>query len=295
MIPRLTSKSINSPEIDTASFPDRLIVRLLAEPLERASKRKGLAFVFLLFIAGLMGAPQASADIVINAADDGPNVVFSYTGSLEQGTLDAFGSGGTAGSSFGNNSFINGSATFGWTYFQPGMETGTKYTGDILALNPDFTQPLPNGLYMPADSASGDFFLIDNELERMDLMVPDGYVGGSTISGSMTFNNTSLMKMGIDTSSTIQMFLPGPDSESIFYFLFDVPDPVVSGPTAPVQVVDYGALSSLTDSAIPMNGAAGQIAGGVQQIGVNGLGSRLFRVRNRTTGGSGVAQAGSRF
>lgn len=300
MIPRLSSKSINSPEIDTSSSPDRLTVRLLTQPLERVSKRKGLAFVFLLFMAGLMGAPQASADIVINAADDGPNVVFSYTGSLEQGTLDAFGSGGAAGSSFGANSFINGSASFGWMHFRPGTATGTLYTDDLLALNPGFTQPLPNGLSRNADSVSGDFFLIDNELERMDLMVPDGYVGGSTISGSMTFNNTSLMALGIDTSSTIQLFLPGPDSESIFYYLFDVPDPVVPVALTSIAsesepVVDYGALYSLTNSALPMNGAAGQIAGGVQQIGVNGLGSRLFRVRNRTTGGSGVAQGGSRI
>ncbi len=300
MISRPSSKSINSPEIDTSSSPDRLIVRLLAEPWERASKRKGLALVFLLFMAGLMGAPQASADIVINAADDGPNVVFSYTGSLEQGTLDAFGGVISTGASFGPNTYIEGSARFARMHFRPGVATGTRYTVDLLALNLDFTQPLPDGLSLTADSVNGDFFLIDNELERMDLIVPDGYVGGSTISGSMTFNNTSLMAMGIDTSNTIQLFLPGADSESIFYYLFDVPDPVVPVALTPVApelepVVDYGALYSLTSSALPMNGAAGQIAGGVQQIGVNGLGSRLFRVRNRTTGGSGVAQAGSSF
>ena len=239
--------------------------------------------LFLLLFCGFLATPGVHADIYINGADSGGNVVISFSGSLEDSTIDAHSNVSQRNSdgNFGGNPKISGGVSTSYFNFVGTSGGGFGFYDDLTALNPTFQQPLPVNLDLSADSRTGDVFIIDTDVVDNDIALPTNYVGGTEISGSMTFNGTSLAALGIDVNSPQTLVLVGPLGEAIRYW---------QQPSA----ADFEALSSFFNSALPMNGAARQIAPGVQQIGVNGLGNRLFRVRGRVNGNGGITQNGSR-
>jgi hypothetical protein len=145
--------------------------------------KKSLAslIVALAFVSSAQGA------VVINAVETGGNVVFTGTGSLS--TL-AWAQIGQAG----DFAFINPSALL--------VVGPTPAVNSFRFNNPDnFAGPTDFGLDddIFADSGTGDIFglFFDEKI----LVVPGGYVQGTALSGTSTYNNVMLAGLGMNVGS----------------------------------------------------------------------------------------------
>ena len=111
------------------------------------------------------------ADIYINGADSGGNVVISFSGSLEDSTIDAHSNVSQRNSdgNFGGNPKISGGRSTSYFNFVGTSGGGFGFYDDLTALNPTFQQPLPVNLDLSADSRTGDVFIIDTDVVDNDI------------------------------------------------------------------------------------------------------------------------------
>ena len=149
--------------------------------------------------------PQVSADTMYVWAEEiAGSVVFYHQGSID---VTAFSPSSTisAGTSItpSNPTFVNGE--------DPSVMT-TYYTG-VIAINPMFG----NGGQTDATSEAGDTF----GFAGSGIVLPNGYMSGTAISGSMTFSPATFLSLEVDTtpysievagSNTIRMFTRPPVS-----------------------------------------------------------------------------------
>lgn len=145
-----------------------------------------LANTLVIIAATLLSVDTSRADIAITARDVGKDVVFSYTGAIDLTNLGVSTPNSVRGTVYPANDIVG----FGGPTAIPNTVDG--YTSVITAA-PDLGQ----GEFAFATSYSGRYFGVN----QTDIKVPNGYVSGSPISGSMTFAKTKLSTMGFDISN----------------------------------------------------------------------------------------------
>lgn len=173
--------------------------------------------IMALLASGTL-AVSTYAGIIINANEVGSDVVISYAGSINtssltlglRGPYDAHGVNGNYNTLGGVFNF--GTSAIEWLAndnLQTFGAIGTKYTA--------------------ADTYEGDDFGINhNGLETIRL--PENYVSGSEISGSLTFNDATLESLGIyeGVNTATWSFGSGANADSIT-FSAAVPEPATVG------------------------------------------------------------------
>ena len=131
-------------------------------------------------------AVSARAAVIISANEVGPDVVFSYNGSIDL---------------TGNTGFTD--------HVTPVMRIDPSGSTQIVALSaPNYTAydmvisgpaTFGTGGQTDADSGTGDNFYV---LPFADAVaVPIGYTSGDPLSGSITFDNTDLATLGVNTGT----------------------------------------------------------------------------------------------
>jgi len=168
----------------------------------------------------LIVSPAAQAGYIVTLKQVGPNVVATGSGAIDLTGL----------SFFESDSF-------------PGLiaaDTGTIITGPTSAMPPaNFFQGVSgpisfgSGGLRDADSGSGDYVGIGGSRGSGSVLVPQGYVSGTALSDSMTFNNETFSTLGVipgtyvwtwgtgvNQNFTLQIGAAVPDSGSTFALLF---------------------------------------------------------------------------
>ena len=126
----------------------------------------------------------------VNVSQVGPNVVWSGSGSfnLTSLTLNQNIPGVTGGFNRSAAQFVVGPSS---------PSSGTTYSGSSFTTFPTSFGPTPGGL--PPSSSSGSLFGIVQTAPSgpREVLVPQGYVSGTVISGSMTYNSQTISGMGL--------------------------------------------------------------------------------------------------
>jgi hypothetical protein len=168
--------------------------------------------VFVSVAAGsicLFGSPVKAA-VIINAVESNGNVVFNYNGTIDTAGLTDAGLGG-AGSAWINPS--NGEFLA-----VPGSFPQQQYTGVITF------QSFGAGSWTDTNSSvSGNHFGVTIGLNDNVLWVPNGYTGGSSISGSLTFASTDFATLGLTPGASSTISLP---NDTITMNIAAVPAPL---------------------------------------------------------------------
>ena len=148
----------------------------------------------LKFLAGctisfLLALPQAArAAITIYVYQSGPDVIASYSGSLNLGGLVNQGAGGCAG---------------GTAAVQAVAGTLCVGTGNAVTRYSGFTSgafTLGGGGAFLANSTTGSRI---NVASNAVLDLPNGYVGGTTITGSSTWTGQTLVGLGLTAGDRV--------------------------------------------------------------------------------------------
>lgn len=138
-------------------------------------------------------AQKASAVIVVNATQTGNDVTFSYSGLISD--LNGLIGGGFA-ASFSptvqpNRTFGIGPVGSSAIVFRGGPITGPSTIG-------------PGTTLTSANTSSGDrFSLVFPATGTRFLGLPNGYTAGTTISGTSTYTNKSLVDLGLAQGSYV--------------------------------------------------------------------------------------------
>jgi hypothetical protein len=172
-----------------------------------------LGALAVAFAVMLLAASSAQATIMINADQIGPDVVFSYAGSINLSSV----SGGvpTSGSAGGsiNPSLANLS-------FAPGPIT--------LFDLPSFLGPgtFGPGMFTSAAVSTGQAFLFLGPFVSPAIGLPSGYVTMTPLTGSMTFNSATLASLGANPGTYVSTWGPaGGINDSITLQIGSAPVP----------------------------------------------------------------------
>jgi PEP-CTERM motif len=157
----------------------------------------------------------AEASVVIDIAQDGPNVVASGSGAIDLADLSYLGSGNlqmpsTVWGSKGAVIFV-GSSRESHEY---GLSSGpTSFgTGSF----PYYTT-----------THSGDSFGLSSA--GQDLIVTAGYVSGSPLSGSATFDSATIASLGLTPGRYVYTWGNGANADSLTVNIGGVPEPATWG------------------------------------------------------------------
>ena len=159
---------------------------------QRCARTAGIAALGLTAI--LASAQRAEADpsgndtLTITVSQSGSDVVTSFTGAID---LAAFGSSTGGGNSFSFTGSPGGGAIVIGGSIQSSPVAALSYAWTTKVFDPAFS------VYVltPADSASGSIFGFSDVADQ--LVLPTGYVGGQTISGTATYNSTTVTGLGL--------------------------------------------------------------------------------------------------
>lgn len=150
-----------------------------------------ISSTFVLLAATLLSTATSRGDIAITAREVGKDVVFSYTGSIDVTGLGAT----TAASVRGIVYPVNAYVEFGGSSMINNAATG--YFSAVANPAMDVPDNIGTGGATIVTRFSGSYFSVT----RSGIKVPNGYVSGGTISGSMTFAGTKLASMGVNTNN----------------------------------------------------------------------------------------------
>jgi len=164
----------------------------------------------LVAVAMLVVGTSASAAVVINAIESGGHVVFSFSGSVD--LTGATSTGGTAVSSVINPGV-------------PLVDFGGTLSDSYNLANGNGTTFGTSGAHFASIHNTGDIFVyVGSATPRIE--VPDGYVSGNALSGSMTFNNATFASLGITPGTYVwDMKLVGTGTVDQNVTLNVVPEP----------------------------------------------------------------------
>jgi hypothetical protein len=140
------------------------------------------------------GGATGSGDFNVTITQVGSDVVWSGSGSFNLTDLTLVGS-ATACSGFAANQAI---WIAGATPNPPG-ETGQQYEGASLTYPTTFALGTQSGA--PSDATGSMFGVVTGGASGRTIVVPDGYVTGTTISGSTTYSGTTIADLGLATGT----------------------------------------------------------------------------------------------
>lgn len=169
----------------------------------------------------LLGAPAADAAIVLNIRQVGQDVTIEGSGSANLSALSLAGS----STSF-TNSLTGQEAYAGPAAFANGVVDLWQGLAGPLAFNPNPIVELPD-----AAGSSGDLFgiMADNGSGSARLVLPQGYLSGSSLSGSSLFPNTDLASIGLTPGTYSWLWGSGATADSLNVVIVDpvaVPAPL---------------------------------------------------------------------
>jgi len=143
----------------------------------------------------------------------------------------------------GANVVANGSGAFnltGLTFFLPGIDFTARIRagGGVIITGPPggsgdvdiytgFTGPTSfgSGFFFFPNTGSGDIVRIDAQSSFGGLLaVPPGYVSGTALSDSMTFNNATLASLGVTPGTYVWTWGDGLPNQNFTLIIFGVPD-----------------------------------------------------------------------
>lgn len=146
---------------------------------------------FCLIAVSFLSITNSRGDIAMNVREVGSDVVFSYSGSIN---LTGIGSPTTLGAR-GLVYPVNALVKFGGPVTVE--NTVAVYTTAVANQAEDVPDNIGTGGAKFPNSFQGSYFSIN----RSAVEVPLSYVSGSLITGSMTFNKTTLAGLGLNTTN----------------------------------------------------------------------------------------------
>ena len=153
--------------------------------------------------------PTSSSSVgsVVNMTllEVGDDVVLSGSGTLNTTSL------GLTQPYFRSSGVIPQASQFGCGLAGPGPFNSVVFTGGTITEPANFG----TGGQTLGNSATGDFFGIGFATSGRRLFVPSGYTSGSFISGTTTFNSTTLATLGATPGTYTWSWGSGPTSSSI--------------------------------------------------------------------------------
>lgn len=147
-----------------------------------------LSFSCLSLLA--LSATQSDADIAMTARENGSDVVFSFSGSIDLTGLGAGQTNSSRGAVYPVNAFLE----FGPA--EPVPDSTTLYLSSVVTA--ESTANFGPGSFAVPTSSEGSPFSVNNN----SIKLPLGYESGSAISGSITCAGTSLAEMQVAPSDT---------------------------------------------------------------------------------------------
>ena len=176
-------------------------------------RRLALAGFTMLLLA--VGPGRARAAFVLTLAQSGPNVVATGSGSIDLLAFNAFPAlGGTAPAQvFSSNGIL---------YAGPATATGvTVYTGGGLTGPASFG----SGGALTAGAGSGNLVGINYSLmSSPEIVVPAGYITGTTLSDSSTFTGQTFSTLGLNPGTYTYSWGSGLAADSLTIHV-GVPEP----------------------------------------------------------------------
>jgi hypothetical protein len=172
-----------------------------------------LQFLALSSLLSVGFLTPAHADFDITALQLGPDLVFSYSGSVDL-------TGAPLPSGAGSSAFINpGAPALSFTSYA----AGAVDTYLLPSPPPAFPVFGTLGAHFPT-SNTGGILRLSGASTPHELSLPDGYVSNSLISGSMTFSGSSFTSLGLTPGSYVWdlTFTGGPSQKATITI---VPEP----------------------------------------------------------------------
>ncbi len=160
-------------------------------------------------LASLGLVEPAQARFVVTLEQIGPNVVATGSGSINPTGLTLTISGGVSKT--------------------PGMNPGTgnvvlgPLSGGSIDLYSGITGPTNFGIFVPTSISSGNGDVAGIEGYFNNLMVPAGYVSGSALSDSATYDSATFASLGVDAGTYTWTWGSGANADS--FVLETVPEP----------------------------------------------------------------------
>lgn len=175
----------------------------------------------LLLSLLLLAASQSEAAVTINIRESGGNVVAQATGSLNVATLGTPADANVVG-------LIEFVGAGNYAYLLGPTQASVYIPGFTIQ------QPLnTTAVSSVADSSSGGPIGVDAVGQSVRLYVPRGYVSGSPINATSTWNGDSLASLGLTPGSYVFSY----GTDSITY--------VVAGAATATAVPSFSALAAL--------------------------------------------------
>ena len=143
-----------------------------------------ISLLIAAVVAATLFVKPAQADITINMQETDNDIVFSYSGSLNIDGLTIASSGNTSASFIAPNDAVVG---FGGD--------NDQYSSAVSGPDSYGTSAFTSASILN----DGDTFVVGGKFNFLRL--PENYVSGTGISGSMTFESTNFATLGIDTVS----------------------------------------------------------------------------------------------
>jgi hypothetical protein len=154
------------------------------------------------------GATGGTGDFNVTVTQSGSDVVWSGSGSFNLNSLTLVDSIPiTSGFNVGQAIWIAGAPT---TF--PGA-TGQRYGGASLTYPTIFGSGSPT--YSTAVSTGSMFGVVDQGVSGRTITVPDGYVSGTTISGTTTYSSTTIAGLGLSGGTYIWSWGAGANASSL--------------------------------------------------------------------------------
>jgi hypothetical protein len=157
---------------------------------------------------GGTGGVGGTGDFNVTITQVGPDVVWSGSGSFNLNSLTLVGSQTiTSGFQANNAIWIAGAST------TPPGPTGQKYGGASLTYPTSFLSGTQTG--GPSATTGSMFGVLTEGVSGRTITVPDGYVSGTTISGSTTYANQTIAGMGLSGGTYVWAWGSAPNTSTL--------------------------------------------------------------------------------
>ena len=210
---------------------------------------KRLLSVFLL-AGGLLVAGGVNAAVTVSIQQSGSDVVVTTIGSLNTAAMGSSTHGNSIGGIWPDYGFIQ----VGNLNTPIGDQYGTL--PNVVA-TPSVSPYWGSGGLASASSASGVLFAV-NFNGGPDVLVPSGYISGSSLAGTLTFASQTLGGLGLNQGTYTLTFGSGADTDSVTVYV--LPTPTVTSITPTSGSTAGGTVITITGT--NLTGATGITVGG---------------------------------
>jgi hypothetical protein len=191
---------------------------------------KGLALLAAVALV-VCGVGQARAELIITFAQDGPNVVATGMGSVNTSLLSP-----------GGGTLVDPIKPSVYAGF-PAIAVGGPALGDLYDTSTNFSGPTSfgSGGLISADQATGPIFLFQIfSGGPLTVVVPSGYMSGSQLSSSATWNSQTFSSLGLTPGTYAWTWGSGGNADSV-----EVVIPTATPEPASLTLLGIGAVGLL--------------------------------------------------